>query len=171
MFKLFRCQICGDPYLGNEAPSNCPFCGAKREYMVDGHAYINKFAQENNFSAQEMEHFRRALDLEIGNASFYLKASTISTSEFHKALFKGLSKVENEHASIFTKHLGITKPELDSAIEASTDGHVNLLESHRREQIAIKAYKKFLDEAVTPRAKEVFAALVEIETEHLGLED
>ncbi|PLW79294.1 ferritin [Candidatus Woesearchaeota archaeon] len=170
MFKLFRCQICGDPYLGDEAPSKCPFCGAKHELIIEAENYIDKFKQENNFTEVELANFKKALALEIGNASFYDAASKKSSDEFHKSLFKALKKVESEHASIFVKHLGTTKPEL-SKIEASEDGHENLMESHRREEAAIKAYTKFRDEATTPRAIEVFSALVEIEGDHLILED
>jgi len=31
MVRLWRCEICGDPYIGDEAPANCPFCGAKKK--------------------------------------------------------------------------------------------------------------------------------------------
>ena len=169
-YKLFKCQICGDPYLGDDAPINCPYCGAKQHHFVDARDYVNKFEQDINFSDDEMGNFKAALDIEIGNASFYKAASESSTEDFHKWLFKALMKVEYEHASIFSKHLKITKPDLLD-VEASTDGATNLEESHRREQIAIESYKKFADSATTSRAKEVFSALVEIEEDHLGLED
>ena len=169
-YKLYKCQICGDPYLGDSAPINCPYCGAKQHHLVDAHEYVNKFEQENNFTDDEMDNFRLALDVEIGNASFYKAAAESSTNDYHKWLFKALMKVESEHASIFSKHLKITKPSLFD-IDASADGEENLQESHRREQIAIKAYKKFADNAKTPCAKEIFDALVEIEEDHLGLED
>ena len=169
-YKLYKCQICGDPYLGDEAPINCPYCGAKHHFFVDAREYINKFEQENNFTVEEMDNFKAALEIEIGNASFYKAAAKSSSEDFHKWLFKALMKVESEHASIFSKHLKITKPAL-FAVDASSDGEVNLQESHRREQVAIESYKKFADAAKTPRAKEVFDALVEIEADHLGLED
>ncbi len=169
-YKLYKCQICGDPYLGDHAPINCPYCGAKQHHFVDAHDYVDKFAQENNFTGDEMDNFKAALDIEIGNASFYKAAAEKSTADFNKWLFKALMKVEYEHASIFSKHLKITKPALFD-VDASADGEANLQESHRREQIAIEFYKKFADNATTPRAKEVFAALVEIEEDHLGLED
>ncbi len=169
-YKLYKCQICGDPYIGDDAPINCPYCGAKKHFFVDARDYINKFEQENNFTSEEMDHFKAALDIEIGNASFYKAAAESSTQDLHKWLFKSLMKVEYEHASIFSKHLKIIKPALLD-VEASTDGETNLQESHRREQIAIESYKKFAAAATTPRAKEVFDALVEIEADHLGLED
>ena len=27
MVKLWRCSICGDPYIGGSPPDKCPFCG------------------------------------------------------------------------------------------------------------------------------------------------
>ena len=40
--KLFRCRICGDPYLGSEPPSFCPFCGAPQRYMVPAADYVDR---------------------------------------------------------------------------------------------------------------------------------
>ncbi len=169
-YKLYKCQICGDPYLGDAAPVNCPYCGAKAKHFVDAWDYVSPFKQEHNFTAEEKENFKAALELEIGNASFYKAAAEKSSKEVHQWIFKSLMKVELEHAGIFSKHLKINKPEL-LEIEASTDGEANLQESHRREEIAIKSYQKFAAAAITPRAKQVFTALVEIENDHLGLED
>lgn len=169
-YKLYKCQICGDPYLGDEPPINCPYCGAQKPYFVDGRDYVSPFTQEHNFTSEEMTNFQAALDIEIGNASFYKKAAEVSSEDYYKWLFKALMKVESEHASIFSKHLKITKPELQD-IAASTDGEENIQESHRREAIAIAAYRKFAEEATTPRAKQVFSALVEIEEDHLSLDD
>lgn len=169
-YKLFKCQICGDPYLGDEAPVNCPYCGAKSHYFIDARDYVSPFTLEHNFTDEEMANFQAALDIEIGNASFYKAAAETSEKDFHKWLFKSLMKVESEHASIFSKHLKITKPALVE-VEANTDGEANLQESHRREGVAIEFYRKFAETATTPRAKEVFTALVEIENDHLVLED
>jgi rubrerythrin len=169
-YKLYKCQICGDPYIGDAAPINCPYCGAKQRFFVDARDYISPFTQEHNFTIEEMGNFKAALEIEIGNASFYKAAAESSTEDFHKWLFKALMKVESEHASIFAKHLKITKPSLFD-VEASAEGEANLQESHRREQIAIESYKEFAEAATTPRAKELFTVLVEIEADHLGLED
>ena len=169
-YKLYKCQICGDPYLGDEPPVNCPYCGAKQPYFVDARNYVNKFAVENNFTQEEMVNFQAALDIEIGNASFYKAAAEKSAEDFHKWLFKALMKVESEHASIFSKHLKIAKPALYD-VEASSDGEENLQESHRREEIAIESYRNFSEAATTLRAKEVFGALVEIESDHLSIDD
>ena len=33
--KVFRCRICGDPYIGTAAPTQCPFCGAPKRFFVE----------------------------------------------------------------------------------------------------------------------------------------
>lgn len=169
-YKLYKCRICGDPYLGDTAPVNCPYCGAKQHLFVDGRDYVSPFAREHNFTAEEKANFQAALEIEVGNASFYRTAAETSSDDYYKWLFKALMKVEKEHAGIFAKHLQVAKPEL-IAVEASSNGEENLQESHRREQIAIESYRQFAESATTPRAKELFEALVEIESDHLGLED
>ena len=35
MAKLWRCEICGDPYVGETAPDNCPFCGAYKKHIKE----------------------------------------------------------------------------------------------------------------------------------------
>jgi len=35
MVKLWRCVICGDPYVGANPPPNCPFCGAHEVYIKE----------------------------------------------------------------------------------------------------------------------------------------
>lgn len=168
-YKLYKCQICGDPYLGDQPPINCPYCGAKQHYFVDAKEFDNPFTQEHPFSDEEKAQFQAALELELGNASFYKQASKVSEGDFYQWLFKSLMKVESEHMSIFAKHLGISKPELID-VEASTDGEANVQESHRREENAIASYKEFAEKATTDRAKQIFSALVEIEEDHLSLE-
>ena len=39
--NLFRCRICGDPYLGSEPPSFFPFCGAPQKYMAPAEEYVD----------------------------------------------------------------------------------------------------------------------------------
>ena len=35
MVKLWRCVICGDPYIGGNPPDNCPYCGAHKRYILE----------------------------------------------------------------------------------------------------------------------------------------
>ena len=34
--ELYICEICGDAYVGFEKPSDCPFCGAKGNFIKLG---------------------------------------------------------------------------------------------------------------------------------------
>jgi rubrerythrin len=147
--KLWRCQICGEPYLGERRPTNCPFCGAHERSMVP----------------------QEALELEIDNTGFYACAARKSTSDEAKNLFKALSKVESEHASVISKALGVKKPVVDEADICTGDYQENLTESHRREEKAIKHYGKFLSEAAEPRVQEIFSAIIAIEADHLSLSE
>lgn len=72
--KLFRCRICGDPYLGSEPPSYCPFCGAPQKYMAPAEQYVDR-NDVPNLSAQSRANLEKALDLEVRNAAFYMCAS------------------------------------------------------------------------------------------------
>lgn len=89
-----------------------------------------------------------------------------------KNLFKALSKVESEHASVISKALKITKPEINLDTDAcQADDMANLKESHMREERAIKKYGKFLSEAEEPRIQEIFSAIVAVESDHLSLSE
>ena len=168
--KVYRCRICGDPYLGTEPPTQCPFCGAPQEYLIDAEEWdLNEFNVE--LSEVSKKNLEVALDLELDNAAFYdcAKNSADKAGDHYGiAKFKVLMKVEREHASAISKFLKISTPELEKKTCAA-EAKINSKEGYQREDRAIKAYSKFRDEAVEPRLKEFFEALVEIETDHLHL--
>jgi len=162
--KVFRCRICGDPYIGESPPTHCPFCGAQAQYIIDAHDW-----DSDEFDVELSEVSRRnleaALDLEMGNAAFYACARDQAAApgdEYMLAKFKCLMKVEAEHASAICKFLKIDKPELSPAT-CSADGAENSREGYEQ------AYATFRDEATEPRMQEFFGALVEIETDHLEI--
>ncbi|AGK60816.1 hypothetical protein Asulf_00807 [Archaeoglobus sulfaticallidus PM70-1] len=166
--RVYRCRICGDPYIGNYPPSHCPFCGAPKEFMVPA----EEWRDENDVELSEIsrKNLEQALELELTNAGFYRAAMEKSKNEYFKAMFKALSKVESEHASVICKLLKIKKPEIPK-IDASDDDLENVKESFERESKAIKFYTKSAQEAVEARVKEVFTVLVNIESTHLLLDE
>ena len=112
---VFRCRICGDPYIGTEAPAQCPFCGAERQYFVEAKDWN---PNEFNVSLNEVERkdLEAALKLELDNAAFYdcaKNAAQKADDEYGIAKFKALMKVEREHASAISKFLKISRPELE----------------------------------------------------------
>jgi len=168
--KVFRCRICGDPYIGAEAPMQCPFCGASQQFFVEANDWnTNEFNVK--LSETSKKNLESALQLELDNAAFYdcaKKTADDKDDKYSLAKFKALMKVEREHASAISKFLKISRPELEKQT-CNADSKANSKEGYEREDRAIKAYSKFRDEAVDTRLKEFFGALVEIETDHLNL--
>ncbi len=168
--KVFRCRICGDPYIGTEAPSRCPFCGATKKYFVEAGQW-NPSEFNVKLSDVSRKNLEAALKLELNNAGFYecaKNAADKAKDHYGFAKFKALMKVEREHAAAISKFLKITPPDLDKPT-CSTDMQTNTKEGFAREDRAINFYSTSRDEAIEPRMKEFFGALVEIETDHLNL--
>lgn len=168
MVKLWRCEICGDPYIGDSPPSKCPFCGAPSKYIKEAKDAEVNFDVELN--EKDKANVERALQVEVSNAAFYFCAAGKTNDEEGKLLFKALGKVEREHASVWRKIL-----KLDKIPEGNDPCHVsnreNLQESHNRETRAIEFYKKAAEESENPRVKQIFEAFVEVETDHLHLSE
>jgi rubrerythrin len=166
MVKLWRCMICGDPYVGDEPPANCPFCGAHRKYITS--AKTAKVDFDLQLNAKDVENAQYALKVEVSNSTFYFCAAQKTDDAEGKLLFKALGKIEAEHAAIWRKIL-----KLDAVPKGDGVCHVhnreNLEESHARETRAIGFYSKAAAEAENKRLKQIFESLVEIETDHLQL--
>ena len=99
--NVFRSRICGDPYIGTEAPSRCPFCGAKTNYFIEA-AKWDTSEFEVDLSEKTRLNLEAALELEINNAGFYecaLNKAKAQGDEYYIAKFKALKKIEAEHAS------------------------------------------------------------------------
>ena len=168
--KVFKCKICGDPYIGYEKPSNCPFCGAHYKHIVLAENY--KEPKIENLSALSRQNLEKALEIEISNSKFYLCATNKAETEFWRSAFKALYKVEAEHASTIEKALKMGKPPIELEIECCYNTeHENINESHHRETRAIEFYSRAAKEAEEPRVKEIFTSFVEIEKDHLELSE
>lgn len=167
---VLRCRICHESYIGIDAPSRCPFCGAPRRYfvMADKWDWEPYNIEIGEISKSNLE---RALKLELNNTSFYrcaMNEAQKAGDEYGYAKFKALMRVENEHAEVICKALRISEPELDVVL-CSTDYFENTSKGWEREDRAIKAYAKFAEEAPELMLKEFFNVLVEIEKDHLEL--
>lgn len=166
--KVYRCRICGEVYIGEEKPRSCPFCGAHDNYFVLAKEW--KLLQGESLSDISKENLRKALELEIDNTNFYKAISEKSKDVYVSSMFKGLSKVEREHASTICKHLKIEKPDskvgLDKAVDSDRE---NIEEANRREKRAVKFYTEARNQAPEEEIKEFFKALMEIESDHIIL--
>ncbi len=168
--KILRCKICGDPYLGEDIPANCPFCGAQAKQMVLAYDWEEPVIK--SFMETSKANLESALQLEIDDTKFYMCASEMTNNVEGKQMFAALSKIEREHASIISKILKVKKSTVTlDKLACYPTYQENLKESVNREEKAIKLYNKFFKMAKEPRIREIFKALVLIESDHLKLSE
>jgi len=74
------------PILGEDAPSNCPFCGAARKYLVPA----GEWKDENKVTLTEASRksLEAAISLELKNVDFYDDVSRKGQAEEVRSLFK-----------------------------------------------------------------------------------
>jgi len=165
--KTYRCRICGEAYVGKGKPVNCPFCGAPEKYII-----LAKNWKEDMISTLtdiSERNLKKALEIEIETSGFYRCASRVAMEEDVKAMFAALAKIEAEHASTVRKMLGLPRS-YTSEHEGRcypTDSQ-NLAEARRKEEICVTLYEESTKQAGEKRVREVLAALVEIEKDHLA---
>jgi rubrerythrin len=170
MMELYRCRICGETYLGAEAPTHCPYCGAHQDLIVLSSAFpagIND-VDPTETEAQDLE---AAIDLETSNTRFYLAAATRRDNDALRSYFKRLAKVEAEHCEVFSKLLGRPEPDdLMTPSESTGSWETDIAESLERENRATNLYKTFAERATSERLREVFGAVGDVEADHIALD-
>lgn len=169
MVKLYVCKICGEPYLGENAPHDCPFCGAPKQYIDSFENFTEIWNTElNNQEKQELE---ETLELEINATAYYLNVAEQS-KKYSKTnrLFKQLSRVENEHAEIAAKFLNIKLPEIKGE---KTKGTIrkDLMRTKELETKAIEKYQNFLKNSQSPNLKNLYIALIHAEKGHKDISE
>jgi len=168
MVKLWRCEICGDPYIGDEAPANCPFCGPKEKFIKEFKEAKVDFDVE--LTAKDRANVEKALQVEVSNAAFYFCAAAKVKEIEGQKLFKALGKVEAEHASVWKKILKLD--DVPKGTDTCSADYIEDLEdSHARETRAIEFYRKAAAESDNQRVKQIFEAFVDVETDHLKLSE
>jgi rubrerythrin len=169
--KLHRCRICGETFLGFDAPSNCPFCGAHTEYFVPTEDYPEDV---NDLQLTEVERadLESSVELETSNARFYLAMAARKDNPKLASAYKRLAKIEAEHCSIFCKLAKVPKPaDLLEPGDELGDWMSDIDESLRRENRASALYAEFAARATSPRLVEVFTAVSAVEADHIALDD
>ncbi|MFH1328048.1 MAG: ferritin family protein, partial [Candidatus Bathyarchaeota archaeon] len=154
--------------IGETPPLNCPFCGAHTSYIKEAKEASVNFNVELN--EKDGANVKRALQVEVSNATFYFCAAEKIDDNEGKLLFNVLGKVEKEHANVWRKILGLSSVPTGSET-CNVQYKENLEESHARETRAINFYRQAAEESKNERVKEIFDALVEVETDHLQLSE
>jgi len=168
--RLLRCRICGETFLAAEEPSHCPFCGAHREYFVDTTEYPEDI---NDVQLTEMERddVLAAIELERANTRFYLAMAKRPDNPKLASAYKRLAKIEAEHASVFCKLAGVSKPaDLMEPGDAGADWCADIRESAEREQRARSFYSTVAERATNARIAEVFTAVSAVEADHIDVD-
>lgn len=168
---MYRCRICGETYLGDEAPAQCPFCGAHRQFMVSPREYP---ADINDVDLTEVERadLETSVEVERSNARFYLGMAQRKDNDTLRSAYKRLSRVEAEHCSLFCKLLKVGKPaDIDEPGETTGSWISDIEDSVRRETRAKALYAEFAARATSPRLREVFEAVSAVESDHIALDE
>ncbi len=164
MVKLYVCKICGEPYIGGEAPDDCPFCGAPKNYLRPVEEFNELWKQELN--EQEKKDMQETLDLEINATAYYQKVSD-NHEKYSKQnrLFKQLTRVEKEHAEIAAKFLNIEMPEIKGE-DPKGSVEKDLERTKELEKGSIEKYQQFLKNADNSEVKNLYVALIHAEQGH-----
>ena len=164
MADLFVCGICGEPYIGGEAPDDCPFCGAPKKFITGYDDFSTLW--NGDLTEQEKEDLQETVDLEV-NATAYYRDVSDSNEKYSKMnrLFKQFARVEEEHAEVACKLLGIEEPEMKGE-KSKGSVEEDLKRTRELEREAVKKYKKFMERAENENVRKFFEALIHAEKGH-----
>lgn len=166
--KTFICEICGDAYLGEEAPKNCPFCGARHPFIKEGKIAKPVTEVGGQLSDITRHNLEQTLELEMrANAIYTCMAGKAPSYEIMK-MYKRLAKVELEHAIICTKLLAIEMPNIGSEICSDKDIE-NFEKTIELEDHASSLYREFAKTSTETHVKIMFTALTQAEEDHIKL--
>ncbi|KKR21611.1 MAG: hypothetical protein UT50_C0006G0025 [Candidatus Moranbacteria bacterium GW2011_GWA2_39_41] len=166
--KTYICQICGDAYLGEDRPSECPFCGAQSHFIKGGaeaRPIVNDKIELSEISQKNLE---ETLYLEMKANAIYLCMAGKADNYERKAMYKRLAKVELEHANVVCKLMGISLPPADTEL-CSDDDIENFQKTIELEEHATNLYAQFAKDATEQNIKIFFTALTRVEGDHTKL--
>lgn len=166
--QTYICQICGDAYVGEGKPTECPFCGAPDNFIKpakEARPIVNEKIEISEISRKNLE---ATYDLEIKASAIYTCMAGKAKTYEVKAMFKRLAKVELEHAVIATKLLGNPAPVVAPQACADEDAE-NFQETVKLEKHATEVYARFLKEAAETNIRILFNALNQVEADHIKL--
>ncbi len=166
--RMFRCRICGETYLGYEAPENCPFCGAHKEFLTAPERYDRSI---DTLMPTEVERtdLESSIELERANARFYFGMAERRDNDTLRSTYKRLARIEAEHCELFA---GLPVPsDLTEPGETTGSWASDIEESLERERRASSLYATFAGRATHERLIEVWNAVSAVEADHITLDE
>lgn len=164
MMHPYRCEICGDTFLGQNPPERCPFCGSAGKNVLPAAEWRNYGKVE--MCQQSYEDCQKALNLELANAAYYKCSLSKAQNQITEAIFDRLMEQELEHAEVFARAMGIDLPG-EMKRKCHDEDAKNMALSNKHETTAIKFYTEAMNRAPEPRIQQIFRAIAEVENEHL----
>lgn len=166
--NVYICEICGDAYIGEEKPTDCPFCGAKKNFIKNFSEAQPILLRQEEIGEETKKRMMETYELEINAVAIYNCMAEKSKKYFQKAMYKRLAKVEMEHATIVSKFLSIPRPEIEKK-DCSDDEKRNFQVTAELEENATNLYAEFARLSSEKVAKFFFVALSQVEKNHLDL--
>ncbi len=166
--NLYICEICGDATIAVEKPSDCPFCGAKNNFIKPADEAEPIVNQKIEISELSRKNLMETLELEMKANAIYLCMAGKAKEYKIKAMYKRLAKVELEHATIAVKLMGIAMPQI-SPETCSDEDMENFKRTIELEGHAVELYKRFTGESSEENIRKFFGALAQVEAGHIEL--
>lgn len=166
--KTWICEICGDAYIGEHKPGECPFCGSKGNFIKPGSEARPIVNDKVELSEQSIANLQETLKLEIEAYGIYLCIAGKSENYEINKMYKRLAKVELEHANVCCKMMGIAMPETPEEVCAETQVE-NFQRTMELEDHATGLYARFAKEATEREVRILFTALSRVELDHAEL--
>lgn len=171
--QIYRCLICGDTFVMNDKPKNCPYCGSDEQYIVLTVNYPDGL-NDVDLTEQERADLLRSASLEFTNTTFYAEiGKTLPKDSALSSLYRHLAKIEKEHLSVFSKLLGAPVDELDferEYVEPAATWKENIQLSTEQEVEASDFYRAAAERATSPRVKQVLTAIAQVEETHIDVD-
>lgn len=168
---VWRCRICGEIYLGERIPSECPFCGSHQEHLeaVTENSAHSMHAGEP-LAKTDLQNVAKTLREEYYDVQLYrmLAGQYRPDTAFH-GIFKRLSKIEKEHAELVVEssEQKLADPALKHPKISRQYSRGRLFnKALGREHTASAAYAEYSAATQNPRMKLVWHALSEVEHDH-----
>jgi rubrerythrin len=166
--KTWICEICGDAYIGEEKPSECPYCGSRRAFIKEGKDAQPITEIRTELSEVSVKNLKETLELEMEAHAIYMCMAGKSDFYEIKKMYKRLAKVELEHAVVCCKIMGIEMPVISSEICSDKDVE-NFKKTLELEDHATHLYAEFAKTSTEKHVKIMFAALTQVESDHITL--
>ena len=166
MVEVYKCIICKKPYLGDEKPSHCPYCGVYSRYLVLAKEHIHDVSY---IDTPTKKHLLQVMEIKIDNIKFYRDLEKKIKDSTLKTMLEALEKIDNRHLKILID-LGLPRlEEKRGKVKIYSYIEDNIAEMYHRKNNVIKKVKEVNLDIEDPFIKEILLALSDVEKDHIKM--